>query len=164
MNESINQNTGFGERSTDMGGRMVNKDGTFNIRRIGIRVHHRVSNYQNMLTMPRWQFLLVIFFVYLLINCFFTALYWYSGTEGLQGISHQKDSLGKLKEVFFFSRFKCGIDTKNNDVMATNAPIISRYNTCEIGKYVMANVPSAGPAIPLNDCSIWLIPDTRSSS
>lgn len=103
MNESINQNTGFGERSTDMGGRMVNKDGTFNIRRIGIRVHHRVSNYQNMLTMPRWQFLLVIFFVYLLINCFFTALYWCAGTEGLQGIHHQKDTWGQLKELFFFS-------------------------------------------------------------
>jgi inward rectifier potassium channel len=103
MLENVNQDTGFGERSSDMGGRMVNKDGSFNIRRIGIRMHNRVSNYQNMLTMPRWRFLTVIFLVYLLINCVFTALYWFTGTDGLQGISHQDDTWGQLKELFFFS-------------------------------------------------------------
>ena len=102
MLENVNQDTGFGERSSDMGGRMVNKDGSFNIRRIGIRMHNRVSNYQNMLTMPRWRFLTVIFLVYLLINCVFTALYWFTGTDGLQGISHQDDTWGQLKELFFF--------------------------------------------------------------
>lgn len=95
MIENVNQDTGFGERSTDMGGRMVNKDGSYNIRRIGIHVHHRMSNYQNMLTMPRWQFLIVIFLVYLLINCVFTALYWFSGPTGLEGIQHQDDALGQ---------------------------------------------------------------------
>lgn len=103
MIENLNQDTGFGERSTDMGGRMVNKDGSYNIRRIGIHVHHRMSNYQNMLTMPRWQFLIVIFLVYLLINCVFTALYWFSGPTGLEGIQHQDDALGQLQELFFFS-------------------------------------------------------------
>jgi inward rectifier potassium channel len=73
--ENVNQDTGFGERSADMGGRMVNKDGSFNIRRIGIHVRNRVSNYQNMLTMKRWRFLIVILMVYLLINCVFTALF-----------------------------------------------------------------------------------------
>lgn len=103
MLENVNQDTGFGERSADMGGRMVNKDGSFNIRRIGIRMHHRVSNYQNMLTMPRWQFLIVIVLVYMLINCVFTALYWLTGPDGLQGIHHQKDTWGQLRELFFFS-------------------------------------------------------------
>ncbi len=103
MIENVNQDTGFGERSTDMGGRMVNKDGSYNIRRIGIHVHQRMSNYQHMLTMPRWQFLIVIFLVYLLINCVFTALYWFTGPTGLVGISHQDDALGQLKELFFFS-------------------------------------------------------------
>ena len=103
MIENVNQDTGFGERSADMGGRMVNKDGSFNIRRIGIHVHNRVSNYQNMLTMKRWQFLIVILLVYLLINSLFTALYWLSGPEGLQGIDYQQDTWGQLKQLFFFS-------------------------------------------------------------
>jgi inward rectifier potassium channel len=103
MIENVNQDTGFGERSTDMGGRMVNKDGSFNIRRIGIHVHNRVSNYQNMLTMKRWQFLIVILLVYLLINSLFTALYWLSGPEGLQGVDYQQDTWGQLKQLFFFS-------------------------------------------------------------
>lgn len=103
MKESVNQDTGFGERSSDMGGRMVNPDGSFNIRRIGIQVHHRVSNYQNMLTMPRWQFLTIIFLVYLLMNCVFTALYFFTGSEGLQGIHHSNDTWGQWKELFFFS-------------------------------------------------------------
>jgi inward rectifier potassium channel len=53
--------------------------------------------------MPRWQFLIVIFLVYLVINCIFTALYWFTGPTGLEGISHQDDALGQLKELFFFS-------------------------------------------------------------
>jgi inward rectifier potassium channel len=101
--ENVNQDTGFGERSADMGGRMVNKDGSFNIRRIGIHVRNRVSNYQNMLTMKRWRFLIVILMVYLLINCVFTALYWLSGPEGLQGVDYQQDTWGQLKQLFFFS-------------------------------------------------------------
>lgn len=101
--ENVNQDTGFGERSADMGGRMVNKDGSFNIRRIGIHVRHRVSNYQNMLTMKRWQFLIVILLVYLLINAVFTALYWLAGPESLQGVDYQQDTWSLLKELFFFS-------------------------------------------------------------
>lgn len=101
--ENVNQDTGFGERSADMGGRMVNKDGSFNIRRIGIHVRHRVSNYQNMLTMKRWQFLIVILLVYLLINAVFTALYWLAGPESLQGVDYQQDTCSLLKELFFFS-------------------------------------------------------------
>lgn len=101
--ENVNQDTGFGERRTDMGGRMVNKDGSFNIRRIGIHVHHRVSNYQNMLTMKRGQFLIVILLVYLLINAVFTALYWLAGPESLQGVDYQQDTWSLLKELFFFS-------------------------------------------------------------
>lgn len=102
MIENVNQDTGFGEKSTDMGGRMVNKDGSFNIRRTGIHVRNRVSNYQNMLTMPRWRFLLVILLVYFLINCFFTSLYWLSGPESIQGLE-QPGTWGQIKELFFFS-------------------------------------------------------------
>ncbi len=56
-----NQDTGFGDKASQMGGRMVNRDGTFNIQRLGIPFFARVSSYHSMLTMPRWRFILVVF-------------------------------------------------------------------------------------------------------
>lgn len=100
--ENLNQDTGFGEKTSDMGGRMVNKDGSFNIKRIGISVRDRASGYQSMLTMPRWRFLSIIFIFYFLINCFFTALYWLAGPSGLQGVEKVR-FWGRIKELFFFS-------------------------------------------------------------
>jgi inward rectifier potassium channel len=97
-----NQDTGFGENAAQMGGRMVNRDGSFNIQRLGISVRDRVSSYHSMLTMPRWRFLLVIFVAYFLINCFFTLLYWLAGPTGLEGVEHGH-GFTRLKDLFFFS-------------------------------------------------------------
>jgi inward rectifier potassium channel len=97
-----NQDTGFGENASQMGGRMVNRDGSFNIQRHGISVRDRVSSYHSMLTMPRWRFLLVIMIAYFLINCFFTLLYWLAGPTGLAGVD-QGHGFTRIKELFFFS-------------------------------------------------------------
>ena len=97
-----NQDTGFGENAAQMGGRMVNRDGSFNIQRLGISFRDRVSSYHSMLTMPRWRFLLVIFVAYFLINCFFTLLYWLAGPTGLEGVEHGH-GFTRLKDLFFFS-------------------------------------------------------------
>lgn len=97
-----NQDTGFGDQASQMGGRMVNRDGSFNIQRLGISVRDRVSSYHSMLTMPRWRFLLVIFIAYFLINCFFTLLYWLAGPSGLEGVN-QGHGFIRMKDLFFFS-------------------------------------------------------------
>jgi inward rectifier potassium channel len=97
-----NQDTGFGDKASQMGGRMVNRDGSFNIQRHGISVRDRVSSYHSMLTMPRWRFLLVIMIAYFLINCFFTLLYWLAGPTGLAGVD-QGHGFTRIKELFFFS-------------------------------------------------------------
>jgi inward rectifier potassium channel len=102
MKESINQDTGFGDNASQMGGRMVNRDGTFNIKRLGISLRDRVSSYHSMLTMPRWRFLLVIFVAYFLINCFFTLLYWLAGPTGLEGVN-AGHGFNRIKDLFFFS-------------------------------------------------------------
>jgi inward rectifier potassium channel len=97
-----NQDTGFGDKASEMGGRMVNRDGSFNIQRLGISVRDRVSSYHSMLTMPRWRFLLVIFIAYFLINSFFTLLYWLAGPTGLEGVDSPQ-GFEHIKELFFFS-------------------------------------------------------------
>ncbi|MFD3275533.1 ion channel [Aquirufa echingensis] len=97
-----NQDTGFGDKASQMGGRMVNRDGTFNIQRLGIPFFTRVSSYHSMLTMPRWRFILVIFNAYFVMNCFFTLLYWLAGPSGLEGVDSEH-SFSRIKELFFFS-------------------------------------------------------------
>ncbi len=97
-----NQDTGFGDKVAQMGGRMVNRDGSFNIQRLGIPFFSRVSSYHSMLTMPRWRFILVIFNAYIIINCFFTLLYWMAGPAGLEGVD-SGHGFTRIKELFFFS-------------------------------------------------------------
>lgn len=97
-----NQDTGFGDKASQMGGRMVNRDGTFNIQRLGIPFFTRVSSYHSMLTMPRWRFILVVFNAYFVMNCFFTLLYWLAGPSGLEGVDSEH-SFSRIKELFFFS-------------------------------------------------------------
>ncbi len=97
-----NQDTGFGDKVAQMGGRMVNRDGSFNIKRLGIPFFSRVSSYHSMLTMPRWRFILIIFNAYILINCFFTLLYWLAGPSGLEGVD-SGHGFTRIKELFFFS-------------------------------------------------------------
>lgn len=97
-----NQDTGFGDKVAQMGGRMVNRDGSFNIKRLGIPFFSRVSSYHSMLTMPRWRFIIIIFNAYILINCFFTLLYWLAGPSGLEGVD-SGHGFTRIKELFFFS-------------------------------------------------------------
>ena len=97
-----NNDTGFGSNANNFGGRFINKDGTFNLRREGILLLNRFSIYQRMLTMPRWKFISVIILFYIAINILFTLVYLAIGAEQLQG-TIATTSWGKLKEVFYFS-------------------------------------------------------------
>ena len=97
-----NNDTGFGSNANNFGGRFINKDGTFNLRREGISLLNRFSIYQRMLTLPRWKFILVIVLFFAAINVLFTSAYILVGTEQLQGLM-ATTPWGKLKEIFYFS-------------------------------------------------------------
>jgi inward rectifier potassium channel len=97
-----NDDTGFGVNANNYGGRFINKDGSFNIKKTGQPFWQRTSIYFLLLNMPAWQFLLVIFGGYFVVNLIFTALYVMVGTEGLTGIRNVS-GFGRLLEVFFFS-------------------------------------------------------------
>lgn len=97
-----NNDTGFGSNPGSYGGRFINKDGSFNIRREGISFINRFSIYQKMLNLPRWKFIGIILFFYFAINVLFTIAYILVGCNQLQGIVASSD-WGKYKEIFFFS-------------------------------------------------------------
>jgi inward rectifier potassium channel len=97
-----NPDTGFGTQANQVGGRFINKDGSFNIRKQGISRLKTVSLYSNLLDISWGHFLLIIVGVYLLINILFTGVYLLIGHDQLQGLFYTT-FWGKIKEVFFFS-------------------------------------------------------------
>lgn len=98
----INNDTGFGTNANSYGGRFVNRDGSFNVKKEGVPFMTRFSVYHRMLNLPRWKFITVIILFYFLINGLFTGCYWLLGPDQLQGMM-ATTPWGKLKEMYFFS-------------------------------------------------------------
>ena len=97
-----NDDTGFGNSTTNVGGRFINKDGSFNLRKDGIAIWDRFSVFHTMLNMPRWKFITIVIVFYLAINLLYTFIYLLIGTDQLYGMIG--DSFWqKFKEVYFFS-------------------------------------------------------------
>lgn len=95
-------NTGLGANSDMYGGRFFKKDGTPNLRKVGLPFFERISWYHTMLQMSRWKFLLVIFVSYLVINLVFASIYLIVGVDKLSGIVVESP-IEKIGEAFFFS-------------------------------------------------------------
>src|ERR1700744_5261131 len=97
-----NNDTGFGSNPNSYGGRFINKDGTFNLRREGISFLNRFSVYQRMLNLPRWKLIGVIVVFYFAINVCFTIAYLLIGASQLQGLL-TATPWTTVKETFYFS-------------------------------------------------------------
>lgn len=97
-----NPDSGFGVQANQIGGRFVNKDGSFNIRKDGLPLLNRISFYSNLLELSWTQFFSFALLFYLLANTVFTTLYLLAGPDQLQGLI-STTTWGIVKEVFFFS-------------------------------------------------------------
>ena len=98
----INNDTGFGTNASNYGGRFINRDGTFNLRKEGMPFLQRYSIYHSMLTLPRWKFIALILTFYFVINLAYTVIYLLVGVDQLQGVL-ATTNWGKFKEAYFFS-------------------------------------------------------------
>jgi inward rectifier potassium channel len=97
-----NNDTGFGSNADSYGGRFINRDGSFNLRKEGRPFLTRYSIFHHMLTMPRWKFISILVLFYLIINLLYAVIYLMIGIDQLQGVIAQT-SWGKFKEAYFFS-------------------------------------------------------------
>jgi len=97
-----NNDTGFGTNANSYGGRFINKDGTFNLRREGVSFVNRISIYQKMISLPRWKFIMVVVIFFFAMNVLFTICYLLAGVDGLQGIQATTEWC-RIKEIFYFS-------------------------------------------------------------
>ncbi len=82
--------------------RLLNRDGSFNVRREGLGPASALSPYYSLLTMPWWGFFLVVSLSYLLINILFAAAYVLSGPGALSHIGARAPG-GVFVQAFFFS-------------------------------------------------------------
>ena len=82
--------------------RLLNRDGTFNVRRTGLGLLASVSPYHTLLTMSWPAFLAVLTAAYVLANAFFGVLFLWCGPAALQGPGIP-GPLGPFLKTFFFS-------------------------------------------------------------
>ena len=98
------ENTGFSANTGTEGRRLINPDGTPNLRKSGIPFLTRLSIYHTLLRMSRAKFLLLIFLFYTTINLVFATIYCLIGVQYLTGSGPTPDTaIMKFVEAFFFS-------------------------------------------------------------
>lgn len=95
-----NDDLGLGVRSGP--GRSVNKDGTFNVRRVGLPFFRGYELYHSLITMDGFGFLLLLFLGFLLTNLLFAAIYMGIGMEHFVRPGGN-GPLDRMLDAFFFS-------------------------------------------------------------
>jgi inward rectifier potassium channel len=96
-------NTGFGPNSNVEGGRLVNPDGSNNLRKVGMPVWNRISIYHTLLRMKRSHFFLAIILFYTATNITFACIYLMIGVHNLSGIGITTSLFEKIMAAYFFS-------------------------------------------------------------
>ena len=99
MNKEVS-NTGFGNDGSQNFKRIINADGTYNIRKIGVAAKWKDA-YKYLIEISWGRFFLLLLGFYLSLNIIFTILYWLIGFENIIGIDQQASSV--FMQVFFFS-------------------------------------------------------------
>jgi inward rectifier potassium channel len=96
-------NTGFSHLSSAEANRFSNKDGSYNVKRIGISFFERFSILHTLLKMERWQFISIILLYYLFVNTLFALIYFWIGVEDLKGAKIGSGWANEFLQAFFFS-------------------------------------------------------------
>ncbi len=97
MEEEKMQDPGFGAKYYRPLGRMINKDGSFNVKRTGVSPF--INGYQFLIDIKLVYFFGIILFLFVLFNLFFAAIYFGLGKGNFKGIGDDYTFL----DVFFFS-------------------------------------------------------------
>lgn len=100
--EEQRQDLGFGTKINDSYGRLINKDGSFNISRVNESFWDRLNLYNRLITMGWVQFLGWVLLFYLVENVMFAGIYLMAGAENLKG-ADDRIFYGPFWKAFFFS-------------------------------------------------------------
>lgn len=101
-NEKKREDSGFGTKVTSENARLVNNDGSFNVRKLNQSFESRLNLYHRMIHMHWFKFFCVIILFYFFVNLFFASVYELIGIENLDGIVVDQDH-SPFWQAFFFS-------------------------------------------------------------
>jgi inward rectifier potassium channel len=93
---------GFGSQPVIKNQPLVNKDGSPNVRRIGLPFFNTANNYHTLITMSWTKFWLLVLSGYLTLNIIFAFIYFSIGPQGLTATSGAS-TFNRFMDAFFFS-------------------------------------------------------------
>ena len=95
------QDPGLGEKYFRHTKRIINKDGSFNIKKTG-GGYSSINAYHYLINASWYKFLLLVFAGFIIVNLFFASLYQLAGIENLSNAS-AGDGVQSFLNTFFFS-------------------------------------------------------------
>ena len=101
-NEEKRLDLGFGKQIVDETTRLVNPDGSFNVRRVNQSFAGRLNLYHRLITTSWFHFLLLVIAVFLLTNLLFAGLFVLAGVEHLHG-ADLSSAWTRFYDAYFFS-------------------------------------------------------------
>ena len=100
--ERLNQDLGLGGRLSERSRvRLLNRDGTFNVRRNDLSPFHPYNAYHTLLSLPVPRLLVLMAAGYFATNLLFAFLYWLAGPGALAGAA--LSPLARFEDCLFFS-------------------------------------------------------------
>ncbi|MEO0312278.1 MAG: hypothetical protein RIQ89_1935 [Bacteroidota bacterium] len=93
---------GFGDNVNNNNQRLMNANGSSNVKRIGINFFESQNFYHSLITMRWWKFNLLILAYFLIVNCIFALFYCFITPNGLAGLQFNNNT-ERFLENFFFS-------------------------------------------------------------
>lgn len=92
---------GLGSKIFDKKNRVINRDGSFNLKRRGLPFFESFSIYHWLISMSWFKFCSLILAAYLVVNVFFATLYFIGGDANFEGIQTNNNFDRFLNEFFF---------------------------------------------------------------
>ncbi len=100
--QRLNQDLGLGGKMSERSpARLLNHDGTFNVRRNYLSAFHPYNAYHTLLSLPVPRLLALMAAGYVATNLVFASLYWLAGPGALSGSA--PSPLARFENCFFFS-------------------------------------------------------------
>src|SRR5579862_298661 len=83
--------------------RFLNRDGSFNVRRIGLPLYRSLNPYHALVTISWPRVYGIVFIAYLVTNVMFAFAYLACGPSALEGVPKSGDAADRFAHAFFFS-------------------------------------------------------------
>jgi len=100
--ERLNQDLGLGGKLSERShARLLNRDGSFNVRRNNLGPFHPYNVYHTLVSLPVPRVFLLMVAGYFATNLLFAALYWLAGPDAIAGAA--ASPLARFEDCVFFS-------------------------------------------------------------